>query len=192
MKLGQTHGALVGDVDPNGPAARAGLEPGDVIVEANGKPVENQRELRLMISAMAPGSQMNLRVLRGNQPRSAAMTLGQMPIKQTASDESTATARQKPEAPNPGQPHLGVAISDLTPDILQHLQLPATTKGVIVADVQEGSVAAESGFRLPISSRKWIGNRCTMSENSVHRLRHTVPAPFCFWSVVKDIRCMSR
>ena len=148
MKLGQTHGALVGDVDPNGPAARAGLEPGDVIVEANGKPVENQRELRLMISAMAPGSQMNLRVLRGNQPRSAAMTLGQMPIKQTASDESTATARQKPEAPNPGQPHLGVAISDLTPDIIQHLQLPATTKGVIVADVQEGSVAAESGLQV--------------------------------------------
>jgi len=148
MKLGQSHGALVGDVDPNGPAARAGLEPGDVIVEANGKPVDNQRELRLMISAMAPGSQMNLRVLRGNQPRSVAMTLGQMPIKQTAADESNANARRKPEAPSPGQPHLGVAISDLTPDILQHLQLPATTKGVIVADVQEGSIASESGLQV--------------------------------------------
>src|SRR5262249_4813105 len=133
MKLGQTHGALVGDIDPKGPAANAGLQTGDVIVEANGKPIDSQRELRLMISAMAPGSQMNLKVLRGNQTRSVAMTLGEMPVKQTASAEST--SRQKPsEAPKPGgQPHLGVAISDLNADILQHLELPASTKGVIVA-----------------------------------------------------------
>ena len=149
MKLGQTHGALVGDIDPNGPAARAGLQPGDVIVEANGKPIENQRELRLMISAMAPGSQMNLKVLRGNQPRSAAMTLGQMPIKQTASKMNPLQPRGRSRRlQTPGQPHLGVAISDLTPDILQHLQLSATTKGVIVADVQEGSAAAESGLQM--------------------------------------------
>src|SRR5215813_7316476 len=117
MKLGKTHGALVGDIDPNGPAAHAGLQHGDVIVEANGKPVENQRELRLMISTMAPGSQMNMKVLRGNQTQNLAMTLGEMPVKQTASAEST--SRQKPEAPRPGgQPRLGVAISDLNADIL--------------------------------------------------------------------------
>ena len=40
MKLGQTHGALVGDVDPKGPASHAGLQSGDIIVEANGKPIE--------------------------------------------------------------------------------------------------------------------------------------------------------
>jgi serine protease Do len=148
MKLGQTHGALVGDIDPKGPAANAGLQTGDVIVEANGKPIDSQRELRLMISAMAPGSQMNLKVLRGNQTRSVAMTLGEMPVKQTASAESS--SRQKPsEAPKPGgQPHLGVAISDLNADILQHLELPASTKGVIVADVQEGSPAAEAGLQV--------------------------------------------
>jgi serine protease Do len=150
MKLGQTHGALVGDIDSKGPAAQAGLQPGDVIVEANGKPIDNQRELRLLISGMAPGSQLNLKVLRGNQARNVAMTLGEMPVKQTASAESN--ARQKPEAPspnpNPGQPHLGVAISDLNADILQHLELPASTKGVIVADVQEGSPAAEAGLQV--------------------------------------------
>jgi serine protease Do len=148
MKLGQTHGALVGDIDPNGPAAHAGLQHGDVIVEANGKPIENQRELRLMISTMAPGSQMNMKVLRGNQTQNLAMTLGEMPVKQqTASAEPT--PRQKPEAPSPGgQPHLGVAISDLNTDILQHLELPASTKGVIVADVQEDGPAAEAGLQV--------------------------------------------
>jgi serine protease Do len=152
MKLGKTHGALVGDIDPNGPAAHAGLQPGDVIVEANGKPVENQRELRLMISNMAPGSQMNMKVMRGNQTQNLAMTLGEMPVKQTASADSTSRQKpeaQKPEAPKPGgQLRLGVAISDLNTDILQHLELPASTKGVIVADVQEDSPAAEAGLQV--------------------------------------------
>jgi serine protease Do len=150
MKLGQTHGALVGDVDKKGPAAQAGLQPGDVIIEANNKPIDNQRELRLLIGDMAPGSQINLKVLHGNQTRNVAMTLGEMPVKQTASTESN--SRQKPEAPspnpNPGQPHLGVALSDLNTDILQHLELPASTKGVIVADVQEGSPASEAGLQV--------------------------------------------
>jgi serine protease Do len=150
MKLGQTHGALVGDVDSKGPAAQAGLQPGDVIIEANGKPIDSQRELRLLIGDLAPGSQINLKVLHANQTRSVAMTLGEMPVKQTASADSN--ARQKPEAPspnpNPGQPHLGVALSDLNADILQHLELPAGTKGVIVADVQEGSPASEAGLQV--------------------------------------------
>src|SRR5213594_2484084 len=49
LKLGKTNGALVGDVDPNGPAAQAGLQSGDVIVQANGRPVDDSRELRLMV-----------------------------------------------------------------------------------------------------------------------------------------------
>src|SRR2546427_3320427 len=69
MKLGETRGALVADVDPKGPAAKSGLQSGDVIVEANGKPIEDSRELRLMISSMAPGSQINMRVLHNGQTR---------------------------------------------------------------------------------------------------------------------------
>src|SRR5213594_3352489 len=93
LKLGQTHGALIGDVDPDGPAARAGLQSGDVIVEANGKPVEDSRELRLLTSSMAPGSQINLRVLHAGQTRNVAIALAEMPVKQTAAN--TPTTRQK-------------------------------------------------------------------------------------------------
>ena len=94
----------------------------------------------------------NAKVLRGNQTQNLAMTLGEMPVKQTASAESTSRQKpeaQKPEAPKPGgQPHLGVAISDLNADILHHLELPVSTKGVIVADVQEDSAAAEAGLQV--------------------------------------------
>src|SRR5262249_53589529 len=83
LKLGKTNGALVGDVDPKGPAAQAGLQSGDVIVEANGKPIEDSRELRLMISNLAPGSQMNLRIQHGGQTRDVAVKLAEMPAKET-------------------------------------------------------------------------------------------------------------
>ena len=146
LKLGQTHGALIGDVDPNGPAARAGLQSGDVIVEVNGKPTEDSRELRLLTSSMAPGSQINLRVLHAGQTRNVAIALAEMPVKQTAAN--TPTTRQKPsQAPDSGQLHLGVAITELTPDIAEHLELPAGTKGVVIADVEDGSPAAEAGLQ---------------------------------------------
>jgi serine protease Do len=148
MKLGETRGALVGDIDPKGPAAGAGLQQGDVIVEANGKAIEDQRELRLMVSAMAPGSQITMRVRHEDQTRNVTLTLGEMPVKQTASAEQEQKPRQKPTAPDSGQPRMGVAISDLTPDIIQHLQLPAKTTGVVIADVQEGSPAAEAGLEM--------------------------------------------
>jgi serine protease Do len=162
MKLGQTRGALVGDIDPKGPAANAGLKSGDIIVEANGKAIDNQRALRLMISSMAPGSQINMRVVHEGQTRDISLTLGELPIKETARSTPQQNARQKPSAPDSGQPHLGVAVGDLSPDIMQRLGVPAGTKGVIIADVQEGSPAAEAGLQpgdiIQEVDRKPIGN----------------------------------
>jgi serine protease Do len=129
-------------VEPNSPAARAGLQPGDVILELNGKPVKDSRELRLSISALAPGSQVNMRVLRNAETKSVAMALGDMPVKQAASN-----TREKPTSSDNGEPKLGIAVSELTPEIRQHLQLPPDTKGIVVADVQEGSLSAEAGLQ---------------------------------------------
>jgi serine protease Do len=154
MKLDQTKGALVGDVDPKGPASHAGLQAGDIIVEANNKPIDDQRTLRLMVSNMAPGSQLNMRVLHDGKSRDVTITLGELPVKESKeSKESKATpeqqqgARQKPAPPDSGQPHLGIAVSDMTPDIAQRLGVPAGIKGVIIAEVQEGSAAAEVGLQ---------------------------------------------
>src|SRR5581483_9744231 len=143
MKLNKTNGALVGDVDPNGPAAQAGLTSGDVIVEANGKPVDDSRELRLMISSMAPGSQMNLRVMHNGQTRDVSLKLAEMPVKETA---SAANTRQKPSAsPEADRPRLGIAVTELTAELAKHLEVPAGTTGVVIADIEEGSPASEAG-----------------------------------------------
>jgi serine protease Do len=147
LKLKKTNGALVGDVDPKGPAAKAGLQSGDVIVEVNGKPIGDSRELRLMVSEMAPGSQINMRVLHNGQNSDVTVTLGEVPAKETASSR----LRQKPAAPappEPDRPRLGVAVTELTPDLAEHLNLPKDTKGVIIADVEEGSPASEAGLQV--------------------------------------------
>jgi serine protease Do len=147
MKLKEPHGALVGDIDPNGPASQAGLQQGDVIIEANGKSIEDQRELRLMISSMAPGSQINMRVRHNDEVRNVSITLTELPAKQQAAAEPKPD-RQKPSPADHGAPHMGVAISDLTPDLIEHLKLPTKTTGVVIADVQEGSPAAEAGLQV--------------------------------------------
>jgi serine protease Do len=146
LKLGKTHGALVSDVDPKGPAAKAGLQSGDVIVEVNGKPIDDSRELRLMVSEMAPSSQINIRVLHNGQTNEMALTLAETPVKEK--ETASAPARQKPAPPEPPQPHLGIAVTELTPELAEHLKLPKDTKGVVVADVEEGSAASEAGLQI--------------------------------------------
>jgi serine protease Do len=146
MKIPQTRGALIGDVDPKGPAAQNGLQSGDVIVEADGKAIEDSRMLRLIVASKAPGTQLSLRVLRNGQPRNITVKLGELPVKETASTETP--TRQKGSAPETIQSRIGVAVVDLSPEIAQHLKVPDDVKGVVVANVEEGSPAAEAGLQL--------------------------------------------
>jgi len=146
MKIPQTRGALIGDLDPKGPAAQNGLQSGDVIVEADGKAIEDSRMLRLIVGSKAPGTQLSLGVLRNGQPRNVTVKLDQLPVKETASTETP--TRQKGSAPETIQSRIGVAAVELTPEIAQHLKVPNDVKGVVVADVEEGGPAAEAGLQL--------------------------------------------
>jgi len=142
LKLSETRGALVGDVDPSGPAARSGLQSGDVITQVNGTPILDSRALRLMVSSMAPGSSVTLQVLHEGQPRNVTITLGDLPAKETAP-----ASQEKSSPQESGEPRLGISISELTPDIVKQLDLPPATRGVVIADVQAGSAAAEAGLQ---------------------------------------------
>jgi len=146
MKIPQTRGALIGDLDPKGPAAQNGLQSGDVIVEADGKAIEDSRMLRLIVGSKAPGTQLSLGVLRNGQPRNVTVKLDELSVKETASTETPTC--QKGSAPETIQSRIGVAAVELTPEIAQHLKVPDDVKGVVVADVEEGSPAADSGLQL--------------------------------------------
>jgi serine protease Do len=131
----QSGGALVGDVTPNTPGARAGLKKGDVIVKLDGQPVNSANDLRLNISQMAPGTNVKLEVWRDGKAQDFNVTLGELPEKTTAqnNDEQSESGGLQ-----------GVEVQELTPDIAQQINVPPGTHGVVVAGVDPSSPAAGS------------------------------------------------
>jgi serine protease Do len=123
-------------VSSDGPAAKVGLKRGDVVAALNGQKVEDANDLRLRISQMAPGTSVDLKVIRDGQARNFNVTLGELPEK----DEKA------PVTEGAGSSLDGVQVETLTPDIAQQLELPAGTHGVVVGSVDPSSPAAEAGL----------------------------------------------
>jgi len=132
-------GAIISDVEPNGPGAKAGLQRGDVITQLNGQPVQGANDLKLKIGELRPGTTAHLKILRDGKPQDVSLTLGQQPQ----------SGQQQAGAAGPQQQGLmqGVEVQNLTPDILQQLGLSSDTKGVVVANVASGSAAELAGLR---------------------------------------------
>ncbi len=130
--LPQPAGALVSSVEKNGPAARAGIEPGDVILKLNGELLADSSELPVKIASLQPGSTVNLQVWRNKSSRDVSVKLGSMEEKQTAKSDA---------GENRGG-RLGLAVRPLTP---QERQQANTPNGVLVE--QASGPAAEAGLQ---------------------------------------------
>ena len=130
-------GALIASVTPDSPASRAGLKEGDVVTAVNGQTVETGSDLQVAVSEVAPGTRIQLEVERNGQSQKMELTVGEYHKDQEVAANTTDEA---------GHPRLGIAISDLTPDVRQQLNLPGDVKGVAVAQVQPGSPAEDAGL----------------------------------------------
>ncbi len=139
LGLEEAQGALVADVMAEGPAAAAGLEPGDVIVSFDGKAVEAFRELPRLVAATDPGDEAKLRVIRGGEERTFEVDIASMP----GQPERLASAGEKAEPES--TPRLGVRLAPLTDEVRSHLGLEDGA-GVVVAGVEPGSAAASRGL----------------------------------------------
>src|SRR5439155_6313158 len=108
------NGALVGEVEPNAPAAKAGIKTGDVITAVNGKKANDARELRLMIGSMAPGTKAQIEINREGQTKTFDVQLGEMPA--SAADEGTVTSSEETAQPEKTTVLGGVAVTNITED----------------------------------------------------------------------------
>jgi serine protease Do len=129
-------GVLVGEVVEGGPAAKAGLARGDVIVELDGQPVTDTRTFRMRVAERSPGSPARLVVLRKDARREITAALGELP------DE------RRPSPPPIGRSEkFGMRVVPLSEGIARQLDLRPGTRGVAVTAVQPGSPAADAGLR---------------------------------------------
>jgi len=138
FNLPAAEGALVGDVTPDSPGAKAGLQKGDVVTTLNGQPISDFTDLRLRIAQSAPGTVVKMDVLRNGQKMQITATLAEFP-------EKTPTAENKEEGQGT-QEMQGVQVENLSPELAQQLNVPAGTRGVVITNVDPNSTAAESGL----------------------------------------------
>jgi len=123
-------GALVTQVTPGGPAARAGLRAGDVVVDLDGKTVEGAGDVVDTVSNKPIGSKVTVGIFREGKRQPVEVTLGELP---------------SPDARNGSPSNLGLALQTLTPQLAGSLGLDPNTRGAVVAEVVPGGAAAAAG-----------------------------------------------
>ncbi|MGO3929503.1 Do family serine endopeptidase [Rhodopseudomonas pseudopalustris] len=140
LGLKKPDGALVAEPQPNGPAAKAGIESGDVITAVNGTPVKDARELARTIGGFAPGNTVKLTVVHKGADRELNLTLGQLPNQVEAKvndggDNGNSSSR------GTEVPRLGLTVAPASS------VAGAGKDGVVVTDVDPKSAAADRGFK---------------------------------------------
>ena len=132
-------GAIVSQVSSGSPSEKAGVKPGDVVVEFNGKPVVNDRALVEMVVATRPGTAVPMKVLRDGEPKTLTVTIGELNLDAEASTNEEA-------APGDLSKDFGLTLDDVTPAIARRLKLPAGVSGAIVSEVRPRSPGARAGL----------------------------------------------
>lgn len=146
LGLEDTRGALVGSVVADGPAARGGLQQGDVILSLNGNRIEDNRDLTQRIGATGVGDTARVEILRGGQRRTLNVRLGERPSEQQlAADNSTPSAPTPdvgPQGAGVAQSSLGVSVRPLTQADRTRFELGANAGGLVITSVLPSSDAA--------------------------------------------------
>jgi len=131
-------GALVADVNAGGPAEKAGLKRGDVIVRYQGEAVEDTNQLRNLVADTEIGTNAEVTVIRTGQEKKIRVKIGELP------EEATAAGRR----PGGGfEPDLGFEVENLTPALRRQLGLADDQEGVVVVNLRQVSDAYQQGLR---------------------------------------------
>jgi serine protease Do len=142
FNLKEASGALVSQVTPDSPAARAGIKNGDVIDQLNGHKVVDASALQVAVSEDQPGQTIQLGIIRNGQPMTLSVTVGEY--------HKTGTQYAENEGPadsgaNTGK--LGLAVDDLDQNARQQLSVPEEVHGAAVENVRPGSPAEDAGLQ---------------------------------------------
>jgi serine protease Do len=139
LGLDNVRGVIVGKVEEDSPADKAGLKEQDVIINLNGKEIRSWNSFRTSIASMKPGDKVTLGILRNQKDMDIDVTLGKRD-----SDEIAGVAPKNKEDLDE---RLGFSVRDLNSDIRRQLNLENDTDGVVVVNLRKGSNASERGLQ---------------------------------------------
>jgi serine protease Do len=145
LKLPVNHGAMVQDVTDGSPADRAGLQPYDVVVALDDRPIGNEDQLIREIAARAPGTPARLRLVRDGHDQAIVVKLAERPPREGT--DAHAEAPPPERARNDQDPlPLGLTVRDLDRQTAERLELPKQTRGVLVTRVEPMSSSFDNGI----------------------------------------------
>ena len=174
LGLKDKSGALVSFVEEGGPAEKAGLEIGDVILSWNGKPVRNSDELVGMVVRTKPGTAVPVRIVRDKKERALTVTVVELDL-----DEESGRARERATERSSVEPEqnkgFGMTIENITAEMTRQLRLQDNVRGAVITDIDQGSPAARQGLR-PGDIIYRVGSVPVTSAVEAQRELNRVPA----------------
>jgi serine protease Do len=146
LGLDKARGALVASVSDNGPAKNAGIQPGDVILDFDGKEVGDMRRLPRLVAETPVDRSVPVTLWRKHAKTSVEVKVGR--LEETDEQQASQTPAPKKSAPGVGGvvKAMGMTLSALTPELKDKYSFGEDAKGVVVVDVAQGSAASEKGF----------------------------------------------
>jgi serine protease Do len=143
MGLPNAAGALLSTVEPGGPADKAGMQPGDVIVEFNGRPVADNEGLVNLVVATKPGTTVPVTVVRNKQRRTLNVRIDELDLE---AEQGRQLGRRE-SAEEPTATGFGMEVGPITPEISREMDLPRNRGGAVVLGVDRNSPAAAAGIQ---------------------------------------------
>jgi len=149
LGLSPPRGALVSSVSPDGPAAKAGIQPGDVVISFDGKDVPDMHRLPLMVAETDVDKTVDIVVFRKGQSVSLKVKVGELAAKESAEDDEGQQEPTKPVTPNADKvDDLGVSVAPLTDALRTRFDIKKGVTGVVVTSVSPDGVAADVGMQI--------------------------------------------
>lgn len=172
LKLDRPIGAIVGDIYPQGPLAKAGVKSGDVVISIDGQPVFDSETLRYRVGVQNPGDRARIEYVRDGQKLTGEMIFS-LPPETPARDERTLTGNH---------PLNGVTVANLSPRFNEEIGLNPLLAGVVVTDVSQGSFAYRSRLRRGFRILSVNG----VKVNSAAELQREITKPMTGWTIDID------
>ncbi|WP_299621586.1 Do family serine endopeptidase [Pelagibius sp.] len=147
LGLQEAKGALVSSVEPGSPAAAAGIEAGDVVLEWDGSAVARVKDLSRLVARTAIDKPATILIWRDREERTLSVVTGAFPAEEQVSAVTPPQGEEQRPADRMALGETGVTVADLDDGIRGDLGLAESDNGVVIVEIEPGSAAARSGLR---------------------------------------------